>query len=248
MQADPMYLSDDLERIVRHAYRRFSASPPADLAVCTFCCMPPEVEKRILLSPQNSISENDLSEWHSAAFSRENAKDAVLWMLPRTLDFLAQDKEDAFGVGPEVALRRIEESGLLSGMRRREQDSLLDFSKAYIEARMIAPEPRLDETFCMLSKSGQPLAPILAHLDTLPVSTLARGLIGEFGDALPLFGANAFWDDSDWVTQINHFFARPELYDRFLTRALEDDGPNTELMFKAADLIGHLSPAAYSNI
>ena len=84
-----------LDRAVNDLYRAFGGRKLSHNgpAICTVCCAPEEVAERIRdASTPQSISFEDLSEFHSAAKGDGAGKD-MAFLLPRTLEFVARGRE-----------------------------------------------------------------------------------------------------------------------------------------------------------
>lgn len=231
------YLSPELGDIVVRAERVFSRPAPDTLGVCTGCCMAPKVEKAILATPVSKITAEQLTEWYGAAFASDIGFGVLQWLMPAILRHLAQDTDVSFTFGREVAFKRCAQTTRWPGWPESQAALFADFARAYLDARLDLPMPELDETFCMFSHAGLPMQALTDQLESTPLLRLARALLADFDWAMPVFGANAFWDDHAAAREIAAWFARPALRESLIVAGVETDGPNADAMLGAADVL-----------
>jgi len=78
------------------AFQNRSLSPDGP-DVCTACCMPLEAKQRVATAPKQAITYDDLHEFQSAA-KGEGAGQDIAYLLPRTMEFVAQGREQGAGL------------------------------------------------------------------------------------------------------------------------------------------------------
>ena len=213
----------DLQTLAQEGYERFRAPTPRSLAVCTFCCMKPEVERRILSRMPRDIPLDEIQEWYGAAFGADDSADAVRWLLPRILELLAAGNLLRRG-GNEVVFDRIALSGYPNGWSDAEAAFLERFCATLAAAVVMKPESlpeleSLDECLCMIALGGIAMSPVLAALDQCPVSAVARALAP---DGFPAYlGWNNYWPSGPSCDAAMAWYTSDAMLDRMI--ALGDD-------------------------
>ncbi|MGD1926094.1 MAG: hypothetical protein ACFB03_18200 [Paracoccaceae bacterium] len=238
MSSEIKSLSQELQDLVREGYKIFRIGAPPDLSVCTEgCCMPAEAERRALEAGQANITRNDLREWQDAAFSAENGRASVRWVLPRTLELLAAG-EDLNPIDYALTLRRLAMTGFPDAYRPAEVDLMSRFATALIAALANDPngfrdDAMLDDCLCMIAGIGLNLEPVLVRLDACPVAGIVRGLAQD--GHLQEVGFTAFWDAGPALDLAVGWYVSRRIEDRMI--AFWDDDANPSELRAAAAMI-----------
>lgn len=167
-----------LAEAVKRAYAVFAAPPPADLSVCTVCCMRPEDEQRILATPQRELTLEHFRDWYFAAFYEDPV--AMKWLMPRILDLLARrENPDPLG----LPLRRLRGSDYLDGWSAEESAAvercILLLMRRALRATAAAQDDPVQgwmEWFDAAAEANIPLGPLIEDAMRAPVPLLAREL------------------------------------------------------------------------
>lgn len=189
---------DALTAAIDEAWRVFDLPAPADLGVCTDCCMDPALAAEMQSRPARALSDLHVLEWHDAAFDPAPTHAQVTWLLPRVLEMLAHGKAVA-RVGNEVAFARLPLAGFPDSWPERQVHTLNRFALAYLDMRLTSAPPlelsELDHLLCMFGQGGFDLAPLLRRIEALPDGDLARLLHRTwFHCHSGEIGFDAFWD------------------------------------------------------
>ena len=230
------YLSSELKEVIGRAYPIFAVPAPEFIGVCTDCCMDPGLARRILGTPVETITLDQIQEWYGAAKQSNLPLSFVYWHLPRTLDFLAQGKEIA-DVGNEIAFQHFSDDALVP-LWPTEQRALFEaFACALIDARLELKYPELDTTLCMIAKSGINIQIVLDRLTQAHPLRLAKAIVADSGLGLSMLGRNAFWKNSPSREIVRNWPQDAGIAHRLMQWALTQDDETAEVIWQAVDLI-----------
>lgn len=214
---------DPLTAALAAAWRVFDRPAPADLAVCTACCMDAALADEIRATPARSLSLHHLSEWLAAAFDGGAGREALLWLLPRMFDLLAEGREISH-LGPEVTLARLPTTGFPDRWPQAEVDAVQGFCLALFD-RKLAGRAAIDPWLCMIARSGLDIRPFLERLWALPDADLAAllhaGWIAPGGAGRIAF--TPFWEDVPARAEVWAWYTAPDLALRLFRAGAETD-------------------------
>lgn len=167
---------DALKAAIDEAWRAFDIPAPADLGICTGCCMDPIIAEDMRATPARMLSHLQVREWYGASFDPAPTHGQVAWLLPRAMEILADGREVA-AVGNEVAFRRLPLAGFPDKWPERQVSAVNRFALAFLEAKLIGKPPlgwgELDRILCMFGEGRIDMEPLLHRLDALPDDLLA---------------------------------------------------------------------------
>jgi hypothetical protein len=218
---------DALTAAIDAAWQAFDLPAPADLGVCTDCCIDPKDAARMLATPARALSDHQLHDWYGAAFTPAPTHAQVAWLLPRALEMLADGKAVAH-VGDEVAFARLPPTGFPDRWPDRQVAALNRFALAYLDMKLAADPPlgwgELDRLLCMFGQGGIDLAPLLHRIEALPDAALARLLHRTWVFAHSgRIALNAFWDREPGKSLAWSWYTSATLMDRMERAALSGD-------------------------
>jgi hypothetical protein len=201
-----------LQAAVQRAYQVFSArkAPAGPLNVCTYCCMPAELEREMRSLPLRKISTRHFYGYCNAAMNDlVQPADEIHYLLPRWLELLAAGQETH--ISPELALDRA--GRCAPGSFDEEQSRVLDeFMLAYFDHHLSgggfwgwSADPLA--MLIMADAGGRAVQPLLEHWQEHqhPVSTA-------------LFVRSTYWD----------FWPKSRL-----SSAFAEDRPTLQATFKS---------------
>lgn len=175
------YLSNDLKRLVDEAYLLFVAPAPKSLAVCTACCMSPDVELAILRAKQRDIPLAHLQDWYNAASQDPVPDDVCTYLLPRVLDGLSR-QEDVTGFYVERALDRFR-SYLVKCRDRDAADFLTRFLAVYVDGVLGHRALELVRLQALLLRGGWTQSDLASLLESIAIDKIIDGLWRDWGEA-----------------------------------------------------------------
>lgn len=214
---------DPLTAALAAAWRVFDRPAPADLAVCTACCMDAALADEIRATPARSLSLHHLSEWLAAAFDNGAGREVLLWLLPRMFDFLAEGREISH-LGPEVTFVRLRATGFPDRWPQAEADAVQDFCLALFE-RKLAGRGAIDPWLCMIAGSGLNIRPFLERLWALPDPDLAALLHAGWSapEGAGRIAFTPFWADVPARAEVWAWYTAPDLALRLFRAGAETD-------------------------
>ncbi len=211
MMAD---VQSELQDCVDGVYGLFRQARPRDLAACTACCMPIELQRAMVRMSPRDWTEAQLQDWMAAAVADPLPEDVSQLVLPRVLDGLLRG-EAVSPHGVEIALKRFD-----AGNPARWGDAarpLLDrFQRHFL---VNAPEfgvTRLDSALCLFAQGGWNIDALFRQVLDMP----DWGLIGWLHQNWVQdqdFDISAFWPDPS----VPRAFYRGAALDTRLVQALE---------------------------
>lgn len=230
------YLSSELREIIEQAYPIYAVPAPASIGVCTACCMDPGFARQMLGTPVKQMTLEQIQEWYDAAKQSDLPRSFIYWLLPRTMDFLAQGK-DVAGVGNEIAFQHFTETTRVPSWQEPQKALFLAFSCALMEARLDQPLPEFDENLCMIAKSGIEMQIVLDRLTQAHPLRLAKAVLAESSFGLTLLGRDAFWTDGPAREAVRNWTQDAGIADRLMQWAMTQDDDTAEIIWRAVDLI-----------
>lgn len=221
---------DALTAAIDAAWRVFDMPAPADLGVCTACCMDPALAQEILATPARRLEARHLEEWLAAAYAPAPYADNMAWLLPRIFELLA-DGSQVSHLGPEVVLARLPLNGFPAAYSQAAVAAVHSFCLALLEVKLAQRDTTLDAWLCMIAKSGLDLTPFLDRIWALPdaelVALLHSNWIAPWREGWLVL--SAFWEDVPARHQLWQWYTSDALLDRLTRAMLADSEPAVEL-------------------
>lgn len=223
MGSGPDPLTPALIAALGVAWRVFDRPAPANLGVCTACCMAPALAAEILATPARALTPHHLREWLAAAYDNRPERAPLLWLLPRMFELLAEGQEISH-LGPEVVLARLPATGFPESWPQDEVDAVQSFCLALFDQKLAAREG-IDGWLCMIARSGLDIRPFLDRLWALPDADLAALLDACWIKPGPVgrIPFTAFWSDVPARAEVWAWYTAPELASRLFCAGAETD-------------------------
>lgn len=221
-------------RTIADAYRVFSVPKPLWTGVCKNCCMDADIETDFLNPPIDEMPVTYIRDWYLAACDPGLPKGVWAYLLPRILELLAAENEEAFGLGEIGALSRFS-TGAAENWKE-EQWAVLDrFQRAYLDREMRREVAFIDNVLCMFGIGGWPLDDLFAQVASYPDEVLARRLWWDWCHmsrfSIPI---NPFWEGGGNTAAFSFYTSRV-LYDRMVALMI-GEGTSPDVIENAANV------------
>src|SRR5262245_7064972 len=255
----------DLHAAVANAYRVFAPYRlHGRMEVCRCnCCVGPEQERLLMITPLTQISSALLAEHTNSAHSwSEQVADELRYFLPRYFDLLAADDVPCH-LGIEICLARLANVPYRSDWPRPEAEAIDDFFVALLRARLDAPALFVGEgglpashaeagedVLCMVAHAGGDLDPLLGVWNSVESRDAVLRLARMIGAADWLKGRlrNSSWYDAvpphaiAAMQQVIAWLLRPQTRARLEAACLDEADPAaTALLSHAESLVAGLA-------
>lgn len=239
-------ITDDpltLEETIRGAYHLFSGPAPTGLGACTVCCLPPEIERRMLSGSRSAISRDDLVTWSTSAFGGDQAvvAAALRWLLPRMMELIAQGEDIDYK--NNLALNRLKLGGFPEDWSAEEVALIQRFGEVTcaeaVKQRWAAGQgmrPALDDYLCMCARAPLDIPWVLQAVSECADADLVMALHPEPRTPSILF--TTFWERDEGFTpepaieQILAWYRSPIMLAR-MTDVAADTGQPAEIRRRA---------------
>jgi hypothetical protein len=139
-----MQSAPSLFAAVADAYQAFDGEPApvAPLAVCTFCCMRPELELQMREKPLRHLNREHFYGYNDSAKPQDQPAEEMRYLLPRMLELLAQGQDLHHSL--ELTLDRVGRCAAGS-FNARQRAALSGFALAYFDAALTSRFSALGE-------------------------------------------------------------------------------------------------------
>ena len=258
----------DLRTAVANAYRVFAPYRlKGRLEVCRCnCCVGPEQERLLLVTPLTDISSALLAEYTNSAHSwSAQVADELRYFLPRYFDLIAANEVPCH-LDIEICLARLANVSYRRDWPGPEADAIDAFFAALLRARLDAPATFVDarevpaydseageDMLCMVAHAGGDMAPLLNVWDAVQSRDATLRLAQMIGaaDWLRTRLRNRAWYDSvpphveAAMNQVIAWLLRPQIRTRLEAACLaETDPAAAALLSHAESLVAGLAPRA----